>query len=188
MWHFTGICADRLPDDTLRNKISLQLLLAVGSKNRPFDNSYNVVIGKIHYGDVIMGQIASQITGLTIINSTVYSDADQRKHQRAASLAFVRGIHRGPVNFPHKWPVTRKMFPFDDVIMNLIMNFTDTILAELMMAECPIWFIYSTTSYNVGINVEIDAPNSLFDCVYYTPYHFNKSGKLYSRSSFQITE
>ena len=46
-----------------------------------------------------------------------YSDADQRKHQSSASLAFVRRIHRGPVNFPHKWPVTRKMFPFDDVIM-----------------------------------------------------------------------
>ena len=45
------------------------------------------------------------------------SDADQRKHQSPASLAFVREIHRGPVNFPHKWPVTRKMFPFDDVIM-----------------------------------------------------------------------
>ena len=40
-----------------------------------------------------------------------------RKHQSSASLAFVREIHRGPVNFPHKWPVTRKMFPFDDVIM-----------------------------------------------------------------------
>ena len=39
------------------------------------------------------------------------------KHQSPASLAFVWGIHRGPVNSPHKWPVTRKMFPFDDVIM-----------------------------------------------------------------------
>ena len=47
---------------------------------------------------------------------TVYSDADQRKHQSSASVAFVWGIHRGPVNSPHKWPVTRKMFPFDDVI------------------------------------------------------------------------
>ena len=43
--------------------------------------------------------------------------AHQRKHQSSASLAFVRGIHRRPVNSPHKWPVTRKMFPFDDVIM-----------------------------------------------------------------------
>ena len=74
-----------------------------------------------HYGDVIMGAIASQITSLTIVYSTVYSDADQRKHQSFASLAFVRGIHRGPVNFPHKWPVTREMFPFDDVIMSLFM-------------------------------------------------------------------
>ena len=70
-----------------------------------------------HYGDVVMGVIAPQITSLTIVYSTVYSDADQRKHQSSASLAFVRGIHRGPVNSPHKWPVTRKMFPFDDVIM-----------------------------------------------------------------------
>ena len=49
--------------------------------------------------------------------STVYLDTDQRKHQSSASLAFVRGFHRRPVNSPHKWPVTRKMFPFDDVIM-----------------------------------------------------------------------
>ena len=41
----------------------------------------------------------------------------RKKHQSPASLAFVRGIHWGPVNSPHKWPVTRKMFPFDDVIM-----------------------------------------------------------------------
>ena len=70
-----------------------------------------------HYGDVLMGTIVSQITSLTIVYSTVYSDADQRKHLSTASLAFVWGIHRGPVNSPHKWPVTRKMFPFDDVIM-----------------------------------------------------------------------
>ena len=48
---------------------------------------------------------------------TVYLGADQRKHQSSASLAFVRGIHRWPVNSPHKGPVTRKMFPFDDVII-----------------------------------------------------------------------
>ena len=70
-----------------------------------------------HYGDVIMGAIASQITNLTIVYSTVYLDADHSKHQSSASQAFVRGIHRGPGNSPHKWLVTRKMFPFDDVIM-----------------------------------------------------------------------
>ena len=69
------------------------------------------------YNDVIMGAIASQITSLTIVFSTVYLDTDQRKHQSSASLAFVWGIRRRPVNSPHKWSVTRKMFPFDDVIM-----------------------------------------------------------------------
>ena len=63
-----------------------------------------------------MGGMASQITRPAIVYPTVYSGADQRKHQSSASLAFV-GIHRWPVNSPHKWSVTRKMFPFDDVIM-----------------------------------------------------------------------
>ena len=70
-----------------------------------------------HYYDVIMNTIASQIISLTIVYLTVNSGTDQRKHQSSASLAFVRGIHRRPVNSPHKGPVTRKMFPFDDVIM-----------------------------------------------------------------------
>ena len=77
----------------------------------------SAAIALIHYGDVIMGAIASQITSLTIVYSIVYSDTDQRNREISVSLAFVRGIHRGPVNSPHKWPVTRKMFPFDDVIM-----------------------------------------------------------------------
>ena len=72
-----------------------------------------------HYDDVIMGAMASQITSLTIVYSTVYSGSDQRKHQSSASLAFVWGFHREPVNSPHRWPVTRKMFPFDDVIICL---------------------------------------------------------------------
>ena len=47
-----------------------------------------------HYNDVIMGALAFQITSLTIVCSIVYSDADQRKHQSSASLAFVREIPR----------------------------------------------------------------------------------------------
>ena len=76
--------------------------------------SADTKMAKTHYGDVIMGTMASQIT---IVYSTVYSVADQWKHQSSASLAFVWGIHRGPVNSPQKWPVTRKMLPFDDVMM-----------------------------------------------------------------------
>ena len=64
-----------------------------------------------------MATIASPVTRLTIVYSNVYSDADQRKQRSSASLAFGRGIHRGLVNSPYKWPVTWKMFPFDDVIM-----------------------------------------------------------------------
>ena len=64
--------------------------------------------------------MASQITSLTIVYSTVYSGADHRKYQSSASPDFVQGIHRWPVNSPHKGPVTRKLFPFDDVIMERI--------------------------------------------------------------------
>ena len=60
-----------------------------------------------------------------IVYSIVYSDADQRKHQNSVSLAFVRGIHRGPVNSLHKWPVTLKMFPFDDVVMEYEIDHSD---------------------------------------------------------------
>ena len=66
---------------------------------------------------IIMSTMTYQITSLTTVYSTLYSGADQRKHQSSASLAHVLGIHWWPVNSPHKWPVTRKMFPFDDVIM-----------------------------------------------------------------------
>ena len=72
-----------------------------------------------HYIDVIMTTMASQITSLTVVYSIFYSGADQRKHQSSASLAFVLGNSPGPVNSPHKRPVTRKMFPFDDVIMGV---------------------------------------------------------------------
>ena len=70
-----------------------------------------------HYNNYIMGTVTSQITSLAIVYSAVYSGADQRKYQGSASLAFEWGMHRGPVNSPHKGPVTRKMFSFDDVIM-----------------------------------------------------------------------
>ena len=70
-----------------------------------------------HYSDIIMSVMASQITSLTIVYSTVRSGTDQRKHQSSTSLAFVQGIHWWQVNSLHKGPVTRKMFPFDDVIM-----------------------------------------------------------------------
>ena len=88
-----------------------------------------------HYSDVIMRAIASQITSITIVYSTVYSGADQRKHQSSLSLAFVWGIHQWPVNSPHKWPVTLKMFPFHDVIMKMT-----TFLSQFQSRHW--WYMY----------------------------------------------
>ena len=65
----------------------------------------------------MISTVASQINGVSMVYLTGCSGADQRKHRNSASPTFVRGIHRWPVNSPHNEPVTRKMFPFDDVIM-----------------------------------------------------------------------
>ena len=97
-----------------------------------------------HYTDVIMTTVASQITSLTIVYSTVYSGAYQRKHQSSASLAFVRGIHRRPVNSPHKWPVTRKTFPFDYVIIKFIILLVfQCYLTSQRLIICNLWYQFS---------------------------------------------
>ena len=112
-----------------------------------------------HYNDVIMGAMASQITSLAY--SIVCIGGDQRKHQSSASLAFVRGIHRWPVNSPRKWPVTRKIFPFDDGIIILVSINSDllpapkkfnglhisTILQEMLQVE-----IYQTCSSIINLD------------------------------------
>ena len=81
-----------------------------------------------------------------------------KKHQSSVSLAFVRGIHRGPVNAPHKWPVTRKMFPFDDVIMknktqtkaqilHIILSweqYSDVIMSAIASQITSLMIVYST--------------------------------------------
>ena len=82
-----------------------------------FHDYCEYVFHRNHYSDVIMSAMASQITGAYNVCSIVGSGADHRKHQNSASLAFVWGVHRSPVNSPNKGPVTRKMFPFDDVII-----------------------------------------------------------------------
>ena len=65
----------------------------------------------------------------------LFERRSKKKHQSSASPAFVRGIHRGPMNSPHKWPVACKMFPFDDVIMFTICHWTKLFWAENPM-EC----------------------------------------------------
>ena len=73
----------------------------------------------LYYRDVIMSAVASQISSVLLVCSTVCSNAYKKKHQSFASLAFVRGIHRCPVDSLHKGPVTWKKLPFDDVIMGI---------------------------------------------------------------------
>ena len=104
--------AGTVPNSKLHNYVWYNVSLPISD----FETPWLTKCMTRHYNDVIMSMIASQITSLTIVYSTFYSGADQRKHQSSASLAVVRGIHR---NSPHKWPVTREMFPFDDVIMDL---------------------------------------------------------------------
>ena len=70
-----------------------------------------------HCSDVTWSDRAYQITGIWTVCSVQCSGVHQRKSQIFTSLAFMRGIHRLPVNFRHKRPVMRKMFSFDDVIM-----------------------------------------------------------------------
>ena len=70
-----------------------------------------------NYSDVIKSAMASQITGVSLVCTTVCLGADQRKDQSSALLVFVGGIQRWPVGSPHKGPVTRKKVSFDDVIM-----------------------------------------------------------------------
>ena len=111
---------------------------------------------KCHYSDVIMGAMASQITTVSIVYSPVYSSADQRKHQSSVSLAFVRGIHRWPVNSPHKGPLTRKMVPFDDVIIR------EVLFACILISVFYSFFINLTQSPECFDIVQINVPSKFY--------------------------
>ena len=107
-----------------------------------------------------MGAMAYQITSLTI----VYSVADQSKHQSSASLGFVQGTHWWPVNSPHKWPVTRKLFfPFDDVIMYWGYHLSATnsihVIYEDNSFEIMAWMNNYITNIVAGVVVTPSGPN-----------------------------
>ena len=99
----------------------------------------------VRYSDAIMSVMASQITCVSVVNSSVCSGADQRKHQSSAWLAFVKGIHRSSVNSLHKGPVTREMFPFPGVIMTPEAkschqaNVAVILLSKLQHVVSPVW-------------------------------------------------
>ena len=136
----TDLCClrkDTKDQDDISNMNPIAKNLCSNCSNYTYNNS------KIpHYGDVIMRTIVSRITSLTIVYSTVFSGADQRKYQSSASLAFVRGIHRGPVNSPHKGPVTRKVFPFDYVIMHYCMRDSISSQGWYTWHHLKHWYVY----------------------------------------------
>ena len=137
-----------------------------------------------HYRDVITGTMASQITSLRIVYSTVYSGTDQRKHQSSASLAFVRGIHRWPVNSPHKGPVTRKMFPFDDVIMvnlhPLHMSINKSLFTFLVWVSIG-WYPYRVEQVTLTLESTTElCCNSWEEMTYHFDKFHNKVSILFS--------
>ena len=100
-----------------------------------------------HYNNVIMNAIVCQITASRFFTQALIQAHIKEKNQSFASLALVRGIHRWPVNSPHKGPVTRKMFPFDDLIMILWKStdkfrmYTNTFSTTYTVCYKQIWHI-----------------------------------------------
>ena len=107
---------------------------------------------RCRYNDVIMSVILSQTTGVSMVYWTVCSGADQRKHHSSASLALTRGNHRWPVNSPHKDPVTRKMFSFDDFIM-VVPSKPLPLFPYTISAESSSFGLSSTTSNEIWIEM-----------------------------------
>ena len=70
---------------------------------------FKMGFGRIHNNDVIMSAMASKITSLRTFTQPFIQAQNKKKYQSSASLAFVRGIHRSPVNSPHKRPVTGEL-------------------------------------------------------------------------------
>ena len=115
-----------------------------------------------HYIDVIMTTMVSQITSRTVVYSTVYSDADQRKHQSSASLAFVWGIHRDRWIPRTKGQLRGKCFhlmtsswytrsPLDRVYRTTLWTWSGIGLHAIKFgkdyADCNGWFIFLTYQF-----------------------------------------
>ena len=100
-----------------KTKVGSQTMVSICALPKLVANIHGLPKLVAPYSDLIMNVMASQITGISIVCSTVCSDTDQRIYQSSVSRTFVRWIHWWPVDFPHKGPVMCKMFPFDDDIM-----------------------------------------------------------------------
>ena len=131
-----------------------------------------------HNSDVIM-----DATSLTIVYSTVYTGADQRKHHSSASLVLLRGIHRWPVTSPYKGSVTRKMFPFGDVIMNN----TDSGKIHCCYEWYSLWLpqCQSPAEYAIDSIFMINIQCVLFYCSCWAFVFVRRAGLLWSQQDFE---
>ena len=106
----------------LSDGVGMQMEAKCASVNNITDTvsmNFQNTICDFHYSEVIMSAMASQITGVSLACSTVFAGADKKKTSKLSSrhCPFLRGIHQQPANYPHKVPVTWKMFPFHGVII-----------------------------------------------------------------------
>ena len=137
-----------------------------------------------------MSTITSQITSLTIVYSTVYSDVVQRKHQSSVSLVFVWGVHRGPV--------TRKMFPFDDVIMvqtffllnetavevrTWMSNHIPMLYIDVITKPCPNFDAGKANSARTRSHRTLQWRHNEHDCVSNHQPHYCLPNRLFTRRS-----
>ena len=104
-----------------------------------------------------MSAMTSQITSVSIVCSVVCSGTDQRKHQ-SWSLAFVRGIHRGWIDSPHKGSITRKMFPLDGAFMQNIFILLWP-QSGLTSEQACVVFVYTDTENIYGQSLPMDIRN-----------------------------
>ena len=116
------------------------------------------------------------------ILSIVHSGADQKRLESSASLAFMRGIHRWPVNSPHKGPVTRKMFPFDDVIMEsdfIDKHPVDTFTISFVCRLCPIAFKRCRIVFWFQISHKLNSSQFTLSCYCYLDKYEHISIEFY---------
>ena len=99
-----GVNLARIYNKTMKNRTSTY------HGDLPYCSEY------LHHSSVIMSMVVAQITGVSIVCSNVYS-ATSKKISKLGIIGLCEGIHRWPVDSAHKGVITRKMFPFDDVIL-----------------------------------------------------------------------
>ena len=142
----------------------------------------------VHYSDVIMDTMASQITSLTTVYLTVYS-VQIKENIKLCVIGLCVGIYRRPVNSPHKLPVTRKIFPFDDVIMVItcqnarILVWRFVCLSGWKITHNPRTYWHIFTKFGTQMHFGL-----VQNHIYFQTYHTNILAKLLICASPHLSE